>query len=178
MRALKKTISENQKNWDSQLKFALWVNRITSKKATGKSPYELVYGRAVVFPVQLALPVARFMQESQEELDDMVRRINQLVELEETRNQVNQRLTEYQEKMKNVFDQHAKDRKFQIGDLVLRWDVRRVKKGNHAKFDPLWFGPFKIVRLGRNNTFSLENLQGDLLDAPVNGQFLKPYFQF
>ena len=50
------------------------------------------------------------MQESQEEPDDMIKRINQLVELEETRNQVNQRLTEYQEKMKYLFDQHAKDR--------------------------------------------------------------------
>ena len=118
------------------------------------------------------------MQESQEEPDDMIRRINQLVELEETRNQVDQRLMEYQEKMKNVFDQHAKDRNFQVGDLVLRWDVRRAEKGKHAKFDPLWFGPFKIVKPGGNNTFYLENLQGELLDAPVNGQFLKPYFQF
>ena len=80
--------------------------------------------------------------------------------------------------MKNVFDQRAKDRYFQVGDLVLRWDVRRAEKGKHAKFGPLWFGPSKIVKLGRNNTFTLENIQGDLLDAPVNGQFLKPYFQF
>ena len=71
--------------------------------------------------------------------------------------------------MKNVFDQRAKDMDFQVGDLVLRWDVRRAEKGKHAKFDQLCFGPFKIVKLGRNNTFSLENLQGDLLDAPVNG---------
>ena len=74
VRALKKIINENQKNWDSQLKFALWANRITSKRSTGKSPYELVYGRAAMFPVQLALPVTRSMQESQEEPDDMVRK--------------------------------------------------------------------------------------------------------
>ena len=104
----------------------------------------------------------------------MIRRINQLVELEETRDQANHKLTEYQEKMKHVFDQHAKDRKLQIGDLVLRWDIRRVEKGKHGKFDPLWFNPFKIVKQGGNNTFTLENLQGDFLDAPVNGQFLKP----
>ena len=61
VRALKKAINENQNNWDSQLKFAIWENRITSKRSTGKSPYELVYGRAVVFPIQLALPMARFM---------------------------------------------------------------------------------------------------------------------
>ena len=77
------------------------------------------------------------MQESQEELDDVTGRINQLVELEETRNQVSQRLTEYQEKMKELFDQHAKDRKLQVGDLVLRWDIRRDEKGKHGKFDPL-----------------------------------------
>jgi len=118
------------------------------------------------------------MQETQEEPDGMTRRINQLVELEETRNQVNQRLVEYQERMKELFDQHTKDRKLQVGDLVLRWDVRRADKGKHGKFDPLWFGPFKITGQGGNNTFKLENLQGDLLDAPVNGQFLKPYFQF
>ena len=58
VRALKKAINENLKNWDSQLKFALWANRITSKRASGKSPYELVYGRAAVFPIQLALQVA------------------------------------------------------------------------------------------------------------------------
>ena len=117
------------------------------------------------------------MQESQEEPDDITRRINQLVELEETRSQVNQRLGAYQEKMKELFDQHAKDRKLQAGDLVLRWDVRRADKGKHGKFDPLWFGPFKTAEQGGNNTFKMENLQGDLLDAPVNGQFLKPYFQ-
>ena len=137
----------------------------------------MVYGRAAVFPVQLALPVARFMQENQEEPNDMVRRMNQLMELEETRDQVNQRLIKYQEKMKSIFDQHARDKKLQVGDLVLRWDIRRAEKGKHAKFDPLWFGPFKIAEKRSNNTFLLENLQGDLLDTPVNGQFLKLYFQ-
>ena len=98
------------------------------------------------------------MQENQEEPNDVTRRINQLVELEETRNQVSQRLTEYQEKMKNLFDQHAKEKKLQVGDLVLRWDIQRADKGKHGKFDPLWFDPFKIVEQGGNNTFRLENL--------------------
>ena len=65
-----------------------------------------------------------------------------------------------------------------VGDLVLRWDIRRADKGKHGKLDPLWFGPFKIAESAGNNTFRLENLGGDLLDAPVNGKFLKPYFQY
>ena len=44
VRILKKTINENQKNWDSRLVFALWAVRMTTRRSTGKSPYELVYG--------------------------------------------------------------------------------------------------------------------------------------
>ena len=87
-------------------------------------------------------------------------------------------LTEYQEEMKDLFDQHAKDKDMQVGYLVLRWDIRRDEKGKHGKLDPLQFRPFKISEEGGNNTLKLENLQGDLLDAPVNGQFLKPFFQY
>ena len=124
VRILKKTINENQKKWDSQLKFALWANRVTTKRSIGKSPYELVYGRATVCPIQLALPMAQFLKESEEEPNDLIRRMNQLVELNETREQVSLRLAEYQEKMKGLFDQRAKDREIQVVDLVLRWDIR------------------------------------------------------
>jgi len=33
---------------------------------------------------------------------------------------------------------------FQVGDLVLKWDALKEKKGNHGKFDALWIGPFVI----------------------------------
>ena len=101
-----------------------------------------------------------------------------MVQLEETQSQVNQRLIEYQEKMKDLFNQHTEDKEMQVGDLVLRWDVRRAEKGKHGNFDPLWFGPFKIAEAGGSNTFRLENLEGDLLEALLNGKFLEPYFQY
>ena len=62
---------------------------------------------------------------------------------------------------------------FQKGDLVLRWDTWKEDKGKHGKFDPLWYGPFKINEVRLNNTFILENLEGEVLDMPVNGQYLK-----
>ena len=55
--------------------------------------------------------------------------------------------------MKLVFDRKARDILFQRGDLVLRWDVRSEEKCKHGKFDPLWFGPFKIAEVRENNTF-------------------------
>ena len=66
---------------------------------------------------------------------------------------------------------------FQVGDLVLIWDTRRVEKGNHGKFDPLWNGPYKISEARSNNTFMLEDIDEEAVELPVNGYYLKHYFQ-
>jgi len=55
------------------------------KRSTRKSPFELVYGKVVVFPIQLAMPVARLLQEAEEEPSPLTRRINQLIELQENK---------------------------------------------------------------------------------------------
>ena len=83
----------------------------------------------------------------------------------------------YQENMKSIFDKKAKEVIFQAGDLVLRWDTRREEKGKHGKFDPLWYLPYKISEARSNNTFILEDLDGESVQMPVNGQYLKHYFQ-
>lgn len=53
MKILKKTIAENQRDWDSKLKFALWAARVTIRRSTRKSPFELVYETQALFPSQL-----------------------------------------------------------------------------------------------------------------------------
>lgn len=71
------------------------------------------------------MPVAKILQYIEEDSNALTRRINQLEEIQESREQVNQNLIIYQEKMKSMFDRKEKDRYLQPGDLVLRWDVKR-----------------------------------------------------
>ena len=59
--SIKKILFENKRSWDTKLKFALWADRVTIKKSIGTSPFQLVYGIDVVFPVQLVTPVIKFM---------------------------------------------------------------------------------------------------------------------
>ena len=95
--------------------------------------------------------------------------MNKVVELSENRDKVIENLIMYQSKMKGIFDRKAKEIDFKVGGQVLRWDTRREDKGKHGKFDPLWYGPFRIIETRENNTFFLENLDGETLHLSVDG---------
>eukprot|EP00253_Pinus_taeda_P021216 PITA_21216 len=116
VRVIKKLLEDNKKSWDSKLKFALWADRVTIKKSIGNSPFKLVYGADVVLPIHLVLPVAKFLQEEQDEENDMLRRMNNLVELHQIREQLVEKSKAHQKTIKETFDRKAKVDKFQVGD--------------------------------------------------------------
>ena len=82
----------------------------------------------------------------------------------------------YRKKIKERFDRKIKENTFFNGYMVLRWDARKEQKGKHGKFDNLWFGPFIVSKILENNTFILQNLDGEELSNLVNGQFLKHFY--
>ena len=63
MTILKKIVTNNKKSWDSKIKYALWTNRITKKSATGKTPFELVYGPTASLLIHIQLPMYQMLQE-------------------------------------------------------------------------------------------------------------------
>ena len=72
------------------------------------SPYELVYGMEAKFPSSLGIPTIKLLQEIQAEPNDMQRRVNQTIHLQQTREQVFDRVQILQEKLKKMFDKKAK----------------------------------------------------------------------
>jgi hypothetical protein len=177
IKLIKKLLEDNKRAWDSKLKFSLWADRVTTKKSLGLSPFQLVYGIEVVFPTQLALPVANLLQDYEGEPNHVLRRIHQMVEVQQIREQVLDRAYNHQQKIKQAFDRKSKKKEFEQGDLVLKWDAPRQEKGKHSKFDALWFGPFKILEVFSNNTYRLQDLEGnEVFSGPVNGHFLKKCF--
>jgi hypothetical protein len=150
---------------------------VTIKKSMGLSPFQLVYGIEAVFPTQLSLPVENLLQYYEGEPNHVLRRIHQMVEVQQIREQVLNRAYNHQQKIKQAFDRKNKKKEFKQGDLVLKWDAPRQEKGKHSKFDALWFGPFKILEVISNNTYRLQDLEGnEFFNGPVNGHFLKKCF--
>eukprot|EP00253_Pinus_taeda_P016372 PITA_16372 len=173
---IKKVLEENKNNWHKKLTNALWVDRLTTKRSIGMSPYELVYGMEANFPSSLGIPVIKLLQEIQVEPNDIQRRINQTIHLQQTREQVYGRAQVLQEKLKKMFHQRTKAEDFFMGSKVLIWDSRREDKGKHGKFNFLWRGPFIISVVQGNNTYFLKSLDGSTVEeGPVNGCMLKHY---
>jgi hypothetical protein len=137
----------------------------------------MVYGTDVVLPINLALPVMKLWQDSKEEPNDITRRINQMIEVQKNRAEVDEKLQKYQDNMKSLFDQKSKDREFIPGDLVLKWESRKKDMVKHGKFDQIWCGPYKISASEGKNVFLLENLDGKILNVRINGRYLKHFMQ-
>lgn len=130
-----------------------------------------------IFPTSLGVRVMKLIQEVQSEDNDMIRRINQTIHLQQTREEVYNRALQKQESIKKIFDRRTKASNFNIGEKVLKWDSRREYKGKHEKFDNLWLGPYLIHSTAGNNAYFLHELNGaELFGGLVNGRMLKTYF--
>ena len=105
---IKKLLQDNKRARHTKLKFSLWEDIISTKRALGASPFQLVYGLDVVFPSSLALPVMKYLQEQESEPNAIQRRINQLIEVHQIRENVYDRSQLMQTKMKKIFDRKVK----------------------------------------------------------------------
>ena len=122
---IKKLLEDNKKTWNKRLVNSLWADRLATKKSIGTSPYQLVYGMDVVFPSSLGVSVMKMIQELQVESNDIQRRINQTIHLQQTREEVYDKSQVIQDKIKKIFDKKTKVDDFYIGDKVLKWDSKR-----------------------------------------------------
>ena len=108
---MKKLLTKNKRSWDSKMKFALWVDRISTNKSIGTSPFQLVYETFAILATQLGFPVLKFLQEELEEPNDIQRIIFQIIEFQQKREKFNEEYEAYQSKVKVAFDKKTRKEK-------------------------------------------------------------------
>jgi hypothetical protein len=76
----------------------------------------------------------KLLQEVQEETNDTQRRINQMIQLQQSREEVYNKTQVIQEGIKKIYGKRTKEDDFELGDFMLKWDYRNEDKGKHGSF--------------------------------------------
>jgi hypothetical protein len=104
------------------------------------------------------------------------RRYNELLQLEEQREQAILAINKRQEAVKKYFDKSTTSKDFQKDQLVLLWNKAKEKPSFHTKFEALWIGPYQIQKIIGYNSYLLKNMKGIIQSLLVNEQHMKNFF--
>ena len=175
----------NKKNkWSRWFYPALWADRVTTRRATGFSPYYLLYGRPHLFPYNIAEETWYTVDWHGIETTTDLLAIRAL--------QIRQMHVDRQK----AASRNTKDR-MQAAEQYATRNARRLVSGIYAKEELVlvalkgpgiirgsglpksadtWAGPFKIVRRYQSGSYQLKELDGTILKGSVPAGHLKPFY--
>ena len=113
---MEKTINNSGKDWSKKIEDALWAYRTTFKTPLGMSPFRIVYGKACHLLVELK---HRAYWATQQLNMDNEKRMLQLSELDDFRNEAYENAHIYKEKTKAWHDKHIARKEFEAGQQVI-----------------------------------------------------------
>jgi len=117
---LKKKLNAYKGAWFGELQNVLWAVRTTPRRATGETPFSLVYGMEAVIPAEIKVPSARRIRNPQNEEANNEMLIDVIDTIDERRNQALVRMQNYHNAVARYYNSNVRNRSFEVGTLVLR----------------------------------------------------------
>ena len=177
---LVKICGESGGKWREYLPLVLFSDRISTKRTTGYSPYELVFGKQAVLPIDLEMDTYLGIDWTQ---------VNTTAELLEARTHQLERkeeiLVEAHNKLKQVRESSVRfwDRKMaarlrnplEPGVLVLVYN-KSLEDQWGKLFANRWNGPFKVKKHLPGGSYILEELDGTELKRAYAASHIKRFY--
>ena len=108
-----KIVQMHRKYWSDKLHEALWAYIITWKNSTGFTPYQLVYGKQVLLPIEFQIHTFKLASDLGVELSEAQKeRIMQLNQLDEMRQDAIEQTILVQQQRAQWHDKFIKKRQF------------------------------------------------------------------
>ena len=177
--ALVKLAGESGKNCRKFLPLVLFSDQISTKRTTGYSPYEIIFGQRAVLPLDLEME--SFLGISWEEVssttDLLVARSKQLEQSEDVCDEAYQKMMESRAKSVQYWeDKHSNQIREPLnpGDLVLAYNLSLETQWGKL-FSNRWNGPYRVVHQVRGGSYVLEELDGTRLARRFSADQVKKF---
>lgn len=155
--------NQDGNNWDSLVDFATFAYNTSIHKATGNTPYELVFGQEPRMPTNLnKVPKKNY--------SDLARDLN--VKFQAIRETARELQIKNKHVSKKHYDKtHYRQYNFKEGDLVLLHNEQAKTTSKQLK--PEYLGPYQIIQLHDNKSASLQITKNKTKTYHLD--LLKPY---
>ena len=139
---LGKVVSENQRDWDTHVPYAVAAYRATIHECTGYSPNFLMFGHEVRAPLDVVMGLPVHDDTSRIAVDDFVE--DKLVQMRAAYRSVRENLRKSAERQKHYYDLRVKPAAYRPDDMVWLWNARR-KQGRTPKWERRYTGPYTVI---------------------------------
>ncbi|KAL0854083.1 hypothetical protein Bca101_059235 [Brassica carinata] len=169
---LKKRLEAKKGRWAEELEGVIWSHRTTPRRATGETPFALVYGTECMIPTEVEFTgVQRRFLPEREDLNN-AKLLDELNLVNERRYQALIRIQNYQHAAAEYYNSNVRHRRFKEGDLVLRKVFQNIAERNQEN----WEGPYKVIKVVRPGSYQIANMQDVKIQRTWNAMHLKKYY--
>jgi transposase InsO family protein len=164
-------LNKHGKKWAVELSSVLWSLRTMPSRATGFTPFFLVYGSEAMLPTDVEYGSPRLKAYNEQNND--ATREDALDQLEEARDVALLHSARYQQSLRPYHNKHVRRRDLNVGDLVLRRSQNN--KGRH-KLTPSREGLYIVMKVLKPGTYKLSNEKGEIFTNAWNIEQLRRFF--
>ncbi|XP_021809629.1 uncharacterized protein LOC110753125 [Prunus avium] len=171
-------LEKNPKQWHEKLSETLWAYRTSKREATGMTPYALTYGHDAILPMEIAVQSLRIAHQHELVGEDYNQAmLLELEGLDASRIDTLNKLLAGKQAVSRAYNKRVKNKSFEEGEIV--WKAV-LPFGTHiagyGKWLPTWEGPFIINQVLGLGAYKLQDREGEVHVAPINGKWLKKFY--
>jgi hypothetical protein len=165
---LRSLVTEHHNSWDNVFPQAEFAYNKSVNRSTGKSPFEIIYGRQPRGVSEL--------RDSEQIMTKSTSTEEFAEAMKELHSRVKERLLESNQEYKHKADQHRRQLQFEVGDLVLaHLRKERFPRGTYNKLKMKKIGPCRVLKKLGENAYEIEFPNEIGISPTFNVSELYPY---